>query len=348
MVRLGLTFGFLACATAAGIAGCGTAAAPTNNGTSGTTGTSGAGGTTGTSGTGATGATGTSGTTPPAGDGGAPLGTVILDDMTMQQSVLGGSWYTYSDRTEANSEPPIILGGVPGMITPVEGANFFPALSTDPKAPTITVAGTAGPQGFRECSGGGDDNWGAGFGLDLKDNTPDGGPVVFNTCINDAGTNGIIFDTSGQSANVGIPVPFDAKTAGYTGIAFYGTSFGTVAQSVNIQMDDERTSPWGGICSACQNGGKCAASGGPDGGALCPCSDNFIFTALFPAGSWKQFSFHFTDKTLKTANWSTQGLTAGSIDTTSLYNLHFQLTTSAGKALPAYDVGVAYVTWLTN
>ncbi len=361
MVRLSVTMGVLACGAVSGAVGC---FSSSNGGSSGTNtgGTvSGSSGTaTGTSGNGTlgSGTSGTaSGTSTPGADGGystvgtPAAGEVVLDDMTKQQSATLGSWYTYSDRTIPNSEPPIPTPGAtapPGSVTPVEGASFFAV--TDARGPTLSPAGGNGPMlmPYRESSGGGEMTWGAGFGMDITSAVPDGGPVAFNSCPNPAADAGhsMIFDTSGASTNVGIPVPFDAITNKYTGIAFYGISFLTTSSSVNVQLDDERTSPWGGSCVVCQNGGKCAL--GADGGKECPCSDSYIISELFPAGEWKRFSFHFTDMTLATANWSTQGLPKGGIDATSLYNLHFQLSTSAGKALPAFDVGVAYVTWLTD
>jgi len=361
MVRLSVTIGLLAYGAVSGAMGCFSSSSPatsgTNNGGTATTGSSGT--ATGTSGSGSgSGSSGsTAGTSTPGADGGpstvgtASTGEVVLDDMTKQQSVTLGSWYTYSDRTIPNSEPPIPTPGAaapPGSVTPKEGDAFFAV--TDARGPTLAPAGGTGPMlmPYREALGGGESTWGAGFGMDITSSVPDGGPVAFNTCPNPAADAGhsMIFDTSGASTNVGIPVPFNAVTNHYTGIAFYGISFGTTSASVNVQLDDERTSPWGGSCVVCQNGGKCAA--GADGGKECPCSDSYIVSELFPVGEWKRFSFHFTDMTLATANWSTQGLTKGGIDATNLYNLHFQLSTSAGKALGMFDVGVAYVTWLTD
>ena len=37
-----------------------------------------------------------------------------------------------------------------------------------------------------------------------------------------------------------------------------------------------------------------------------------------------------------------------SLLSSALYNLHFQLSTVSGAPLPPYDIGVAYVTWLTE
>lgn len=359
---LGITVGILAsCGIAAGIAGClGSTANNSSSGSSGsaTAGASGAGtGSTGSATTGSTGTSGTSGTST-GGDGGIKTvgmpspGEVVLDDMTMPQSVLQGSWYTYSDRTLPNSEPPIPQPGKPdlGMIVPAEGASFPPA--NDGKGPTIMVNGVPTVMPYREATGGGETSWGCGFGLDITSSVPDGGPVIFNSCpgyVADAGMN--IFDNSGTNPNVGIPIPFNAKAANYTGIAFYGISFGSSLVSVNVQIDDDRTSAWGGICDACVNGGPptghdCQA--GADGGMDCPCSDSFIYAEPFKPGTWTRFAFHFTDVGLATQNWSKQGLTKGGIDTNAIYNLHFQVSLGSAKTLPNFDIGVAYITWLTD
>jgi hypothetical protein len=368
IVRLGITVGTLTCA-AVMAAGClsstGNTAPSGSSGTStgtstGTTGSSGttAGTTTGTGTTGGTGAgtTGTSSGTASytsASDttGTATAGEVVLDDFTNNESETGGSWYTYSDRTLPNSEPPIPQPGKtdPGSITPAEGMSF-PVAADDGRGPWVAGDGGLMPQPYREVTGGGETTWGCGFGLDLISGTPDGGAVALNSCtayLMDAGVTSI-FDTSGDNPNVGIPQPFNAQTAPggpFTGVAFYGTSFGTAAESVTVQMDDGRTNLWGGVCNVCLNGGKCVA--GADGGKDCPCSDSYADTFLFPAGQWKRFEIDFAKASFATANWSTQGLAPGGIDTTSLYNLHFQLSTSSGTALKTFDVGVSYITWIT-
>ncbi len=218
----------------------------------------------------------------------------------------------------------------------------------DCRGPTFSADADAGPVlwSYREAKGMGETMWGAGFGMDIVSTVPDGGPVAFNSCPNDAGDS-MIFKTSGPAvSSVGIPAPFNASASGYNGVSFYGTSFAATAQLVDVQFDDARTSPWGGTCLVCQNGGKCTT--GADGGKACPCSDSYIQSEEFPPGTWKFFTIHWTDPTLKTADWSTQGLLNGGIDSTTLYNLHFQLSTTTGKTLPAFDIGVAYVTWLTQ
>ena len=369
IVRLGIMVGALTCGAvlaagclsstsntgspsgasgSSGTSGTGTGTSGTGTGTTGSTG-SGTGTSTGSSGTAATGSSGTASYNSASDTTGTPnVGEVVLDDFTNNESETGGSWYTYSDRTLPNSEPPIPQPGKPnaGTIVPAEGMSF-PVAANDGRGPYVMTDGGLMPVGYREVTGGGETTWGCGFGLDLTSGTPDGGAVALNSCtayLMDAGKTSI-FDTSGTNPNVGIPQPYDAQSKGYTGIAFYGTSFGA-DQSVTIQVDDERTNLWGGVCDVCLNGGKCAA--GADGGKDCPCSDSFATSEIFPGGKWKRFQFYFSATTFKTANWSTQGLAPGSIDTSHLYNLHFQVGTSSGTALKNFDVGIAYITWLTD
>jgi hypothetical protein len=361
IVRLGITVGTLTCA-AVMAAGC----LNSTGGSSGTSGT-GAGGSTGTTGsTGSSGAatTGSAGTTGSTGSSGtsnyssasdtlgtATAGEVVLDDFTNNESETGGSWYTYSDRTLPNSEPPIPQPGKPdpGSITPAEGVSF-PVAPNDGRGPWLPGDGGVMPQAYREVTGMGETTWGCGFGLDLISSDPDGGAVPINSCtayLMDAGVTSI-FDTTNASGNVGIPQPFNAQTAAggpFTGVAFYGTSFGTTAASVTVQMDDDRTNLWGGVCDVCLNGGKCAV--GTDGGMDCPCSDSYAQTFLFPVGKWQRFEIDFAKTAFATADWSKQNLAPGGIDTTKLYNLHFQLSTTSGTALKAFDVGISYITWVT-
>jgi hypothetical protein len=257
---------------------------------------------------------------------------VVLDDMTMQQSVTGGSWYTYSDRSVPNSEPPIIGTPVPpGFVAPTEGQSFF----ADQTGPIINDAGWPA----RMADGGGENTWGAGFGLDITSKTPDGTQVAFNTC--DAGT---IFDTSPDASSVGIPQPYDASA--YTGIGFYANSpGGTVV--IEVHVDDKKTSPWGGMCNACVSSGTCMTALGT-GLAGCPCSDNYIQKVSVGTG-WKHYEVHW--RQMATANWSKSKTFLpgdGGMDPTAIYNFHFQFTTNAGKALPGFSVQVAYLTWLKD
>ena len=80
----------------------------------------------------------------------------------------------------------------------------------------------------------------------------------------------------------------------------------------------------------------------------CPCSDSFIETFSFPAGSWKRFAIHWKDIALARSGWSGLPKGPGTIEPSTLYNFHFQLTKGNAATLPNFDVGVAYITWLTD
>jgi hypothetical protein len=214
-----------------------------------------------------------------------------------------------------NSEPPKLLSGSPGgSITPTEGQSF-------PVTDSGTINGCT--RGFRESVGGGEKTWGAGFGMDFLSYPPDGGEVPFNMC--DAGE--IFCVTCVDSGTVGIVQPYDASQ--WNGIEFWGISFVGTSQNVYVQMDDDRTSPWGGVCNACNSSMMTN-----------PCSDSFRKSVTFTS-SWSKFQIAFTDATFKPQNWSGSGVTAP-IHKDKLYNLHFQITITAPPA-PNFDLGVAMV-----
>jgi hypothetical protein len=264
---------------------------------------------------------------------GAAFGPVI-DDMSAQQSPTGGSWYTYSARTEPNSEPPIPTTDA-GTLNPLEGVAFPPNNGTGSVPPLVVDGGTLG---WREFSGSGIPKWGAGFGLDLISGLPDGGPVAINAC--PAGT---IFATAPDAGGVGIPQPFDASA--YTGFSFWGISLESSPLSVEVHLDDSDTTPWGGtFCDACRSSGQC--TGSRDAGTLdCPCSDNFFEKALFQPGRWTQFAVRWSDVGFRVQNWSSEGLLV--FDAKHVYNIHFQDTTTS-PTTPPFDIAVADLQWLTN
>lgn len=263
-----------------------------------------------------------------------------IDDMTGQSTQTGGAWYTYSDRTIANSEPPInTVPPAPGSITPKEGDSFAPVVpGTANSIPALMYKGNA--VSARECVASGEKTWGAGFGMDLLSETPDGAAVGVNMC--DAGN---IFVTDGGPINVGIPQPYDGSP--YKGFSFWAISLTGKNLNVEVHIDDDQTTPWGGECNICRDPNlKCAA--GADGGSttVCPCSDNFVETFSFPSAGWKQFALRWTDTGFKVGGWSNEGKLV--FHPSKMYNIHFQFTTSSGTALPNYDVAVAYLEWLTN
>jgi hypothetical protein len=246
--------------------------------------------------------------------------TAVIDDMSGAmgtQNATGGYWYTYSDRTVPNSEPPILLSvaGVapPGAITPAEGLAF-------PISDSGMINGCT--WGYREAVGGGEKLWGAGFGMDFNSTPPDGGQVPFNQC--DAGQ---IFNVNDlDSGTVGIVQPYDAHT--WTGIQFWGISFTGKSQSIFVQIDDDRTSPWGGSCNACNS----------TGGTVKPCSDSFRHTETLTS-TWQQFTIAFSDPLLTPQNWSKNGVMPP-IHSDKIYNLHFQVTAAPA---PVFDLGIAMV-----
>jgi len=260
----------------------------------------------------------------------APGDPSLIDDMGMTQTDgtgTLGSWYTYSDRTNFLSEPPQVQdladGATPvGSIMPVEGASF-PSNATGPGM--ITTA--------REVSGGGENNWGAGFGFDFYDDQPDGAPTLYNTQC-EAGPT--VWNYAADAGSTGIPKPIDASA--HTGVTFWLKSNTSASQKVNIQLSDKDTNPWGGVCDPCVSGGVHTPPA---------CSDDYLVSELVPT-TWTQYTIRWADKTLKTVNWSQQGLKAGAFDASSLYYLHFQFSTNQGVTLPNFDLSVACIQWVDN
>jgi hypothetical protein len=264
---------------------------------------------------------------------GAALGPVI-DDMSMQQSVTGGSWYTYSARTLPNSEPPIPTTDA-GTLSPAEGLPFPPDNGAG-RVPPLVLDG--GSFASREFSGSEIPKWGAGFGLDLISGLPDGGPVAINSC-----PAGAIFATAPDAGGVGIPQPFDASA--YTGFAFWGISLETGSLTVEVHLDDVDTTPWGGtFCDVCRSSGQC--TGSRETGTLdCPCSDNFYKKVVFASGHWTEFAVRWSDPDFQANHWSSEGPLV--FDAKHVYNIHFQNTISTGSTAP-FDLAVAHLQWLTN
>src|SRR5579872_4559041 len=159
----------------------------------------------------------------------------VLDDMSGATQT-GGNWYTYSDRTVLNSEPPInTTPPAPGSVTPAEG-DAFPQVMPGRGTNIPPLAYRGAPVFVREGRARGETTWGAGFALDLWSEVPDGAPVAVNMC-----GEGVVFVTDGGPVNVGIPQPIDASM--YKGFSFWGISLSGRALDVEVQIADDQTSP---------------------------------------------------------------------------------------------------------
>jgi hypothetical protein len=259
-----------------------------------------------------------------------------------------GSWYTFDDRTVANSEPPVVMvleGGVapPGTISPAEGAEYDPSSDqvtlTDPNT-NATISAY-----YREFQASGEANpfnaWGAGFGLDFSDVPPDGGNwVPFNLCDGGGTTSPLpdgsltVFDDTGASISVGIPQPYDASA--WTGVQFYLKWFGSGKPIVTlITIDDDQTSPWAnnGNCNACLSTVQTSKP--------YECANSWQ-TKVLPTTSWTLVQVPFS--VLKTdTSWFNQKLTG--IDKNAIYNLHWKYPGSLSTPVGDVDVAVAMVSF---
>lgn len=252
-----------------------------------------------------------------------------------------GSWYTFSDRTVANSEPPVMMvladGGMPpGTISPVEGVEYDPTGSA--------TLGDGSTSFFREFTASGEANpfnpWGAGFGLDFADQRPDGGQVPFNVCDGGPGAapgtlpdgSATVFDNTGASLSVGIPQPYDASA--WTGVQFWLVWNGTSTPVTTlITIDDDQTSPWAnnGECNTCLTSVQTAAP--------YECANSWQ-SKVIPTTTWTQYQIPFA--TMKTdTSWFDQKLTG--MHTNAIYNLHWKYPASLAKPVPTVDVSVAQV-----
>jgi len=260
--------------------------------------------------------------------------TRLVDDMTGIRNATGGTWYAFSDRTVPNSEPAVLTvlpdgGNPPGVTSPVEGSQF------PQSADQVIMEDGTGPYYYREFRAEGESTWGAGFGMDFYSVPPDGGNIVpFNSCngpfpLPDGSTT-IIDVNNIDSGTVGIVLPYDASA--YSGVSFYLKSFGASLAAVVVNIDDDQTSPWGGVCGACVAAATLTAP--------FECSDSWQ-SKVAATSTWTRVKVPFMTMTQDT--WNNQGLKAGQIHTKRLYNLHFKFETAAGYPLPAVDIGVAYI-----
>ncbi|MGA2448500.1 MAG: hypothetical protein ABTD50_07490 [Polyangiaceae bacterium] len=258
---------------------------------------------------------------------------MLIDDMAGPENTTGGYWYTFSDREVPYSEPAVLqvlpdAGMPPGMVLPLEGAAFNPSPSQ-----TVLADGTSAY--FREFQAAGETTWGAGFGMDFTDVPPSGQPIPFNACngaydLPDGSTD--VFDVSADATGrVAVPLPFDASE--WTGVQFWAASVGPAAPTViTINIDDDQTSPWGGVCGACVTV--------PSVTPPYECSNSWAMK-IGVSPLWTLYLIPFAEMR-PDSNWNSQGLKAGGIHTNKLYNLHWKFET-VGVPLPPVDVRVAMV-----
>jgi hypothetical protein len=267
-------------------------------------------------------------------DAGAVPSSCVIDDMTGLTVVGGGYWYTYSDRTFPNTTDVVdgsasVMGTViatsAGVVTPAEG-DQFPAALGDVMPGGPTVPGVSGPAPYREFIGSGLTLWGAGMGFNWTNVLPDAGAVDLDAAA-----------AADAAPVLGTPGPYDAS--GHKGMTFYGKSNGSGPVVVGIHFSDARNAAAGGECDAS------VYLNSP-----VECGDDYFKNYTF-APTWGNFVVKFADMALKTQDYSGMHLPPGALDTTKLYQVHFQVNNGAFKgtgatdAAPGFDISVAYVTW---
>jgi hypothetical protein len=251
--------------------------------------------------------------------------------MSGERNSTGGYWYTFSDRTVPYSAPPVIEllsdGGVPpGTIRPPEGTPYLTSVDQTTLLNGTTVF-------YRSFDADGETTWGAGFGMDFTDVPPTLGQVPFNSCngsyeLPDGSTQ--IFDVNDSA--VTMPLPYDASC--WTGVQFWMASLETTITKVIVNIDDDQTSPWGGICGACVTT--------PEPTPPFECSNSWA-TPILATPTWTLYQIPFA-LMKPDSNWNGQGLKSGGIHTNKLYNLHWKFETAASP-MPLVYVGVAMVSF---
>jgi hypothetical protein len=203
---------------------------------------------------------------------------------------------------------------VPGSILPLEGTSFYG-----------NAAGPGSIANARECTGGGESNWGAGFGFDFINTKPDGGNnVPFWAC--DGGGRSLWDDNPDGGA--GIPLPFDAGA--HKGVSFWAKSNTGAPVDVYVKFSEKRTNAWGGVCNACAT--QAVAP-------MAQCADDYLKILPITPG-WVQYTILFSE--LATQNFTKTNLPAGGFDASTLYSLHFQFHTRL-TPLANFDLTLACV-----
>ncbi len=274
---------------------------------------------------------------------------LIIDDMTMAAgpTATGGYWYTYSDRTCVSPLPAQIRGDAAGTVVPEEGQQFMAITGANNDGPNPCGMGAVA---YRDFSGGGENNWGAGMGFDFSDTAPTSPfspgamDVLGKSCASPEQCTGMEAPdayTPPSDAGGSFAAPFDVSA--HKGISFFARAPGvTTPVKVNVQISDKTTNPAGGTCDQCLYGGAATST------STIRCADDWLKTETFSA-NWTQITLMFNDPLLKTGGWSTGGtaIASSKMDKTSIYYVHFQISTANYKAPVApWDIQVAYVTFV--
>jgi len=258
--------------------------------------------------------------------------------MAAGPNATGGYWYTYSDRTCVAAEPALIRADASGTLVPEEGQQFV--AMDDGTGPN--PCGT-GPVPYRDFMGGGEGNWGAGAGFDFLDSPTQ--PAPFATCSPEMCTGMEAPDAyvpGAGDAGGGNAYAAPTDVSSHKGISFYIRAVGaTTPVKVNVQLSDKTTNPGGGVCDECLYGGPAL-----DGGTI-RCADDWIETVT-ASSSWEQQTVKFADSSLKTGGWSTGNTPrpASKMDLTTLFYVHFQMSTNGAPPLKPFHLQIAYIGWV--
>jgi hypothetical protein len=261
-----------------------------------------------------------------------------LDHMTGDKTpAYDTAWYAYSDRTCPLSCPPVFVDDAGGTLTPQEGEPF-PPVDGGP-----TFGGHVWP--YREVSGGGESNWGVGFGFDFQD-VPGTSPVAH--CPS-TWCEGNVEDAGDEDSGMCKADHYALQTKLYDASQHLGISFW--ARWAHEPISDGTPLPLTLHISDVHTAdvGYAYIDGGVDGGACNPCllhggtgacGDDFLAPVLITP-SWAQHVVFFT--ALKQNGFSNL---IHPIDLHLLGHVNFEVQTTMGVPLPEFAVQVAYVEWV--
>jgi hypothetical protein len=234
-------------------------------------------------------------------------------------------------------------------VTPAEGQQFLATTGVNDDGPDPCGIGAFA---YRDFSGGGENNWGAGMGFDFADIapespfTPASTQVLGRSCAAPeqcTGTEAPDPFLPPADAGGSFAAPFDASA--HAGISFFARAPDAIAPlKVEIHLSDVSTNPAGGVCDQCLYGGPALNA------STIRCTDDWIKTLSIPSG-WTRVTLMFNDPALRTAGWSTGNMArpASQLDLKSLYYVHFQVSTADYPApLKSFHFQIAYVLFISR